>query len=108
MEEVIKCQICQYTFNFDEKQPVIIKCGHTYCKECVIAKLNNEVECVKCGIITILRDEFYLVNYLVEEIMTILYQSNHIIKLNNSPGNYYSYIFSFKEFNKIRKKNSSR
>lgn len=32
---MIKCKICEKLFNSDNRQPYILKCGHTFCKICI-------------------------------------------------------------------------
>lgn len=33
--EVGTCQICAYMFDTEEHQPLILACGHSFCKECL-------------------------------------------------------------------------
>jgi hypothetical protein len=87
MEELLKCILCKFPFDMGEKQPVIIKCGHTFCKQCVIAELENELECICCGIVHDLNNEnFYVTNYLVVEIIKISGKTETSIRNNYSPG----------------------
>lgn len=36
MEQLLWCQICSQRFDVDARLPVVLPCGHTLCKDCVI------------------------------------------------------------------------
>jgi hypothetical protein len=39
----IKCNLCNQNFNNFEKKPLILpKCGHTFCKTCLEARLKSK------------------------------------------------------------------
>ena len=42
LEEQLKCPICNYIYDSDLHCPFIIKCGHTFCKQCVTNCTNNK------------------------------------------------------------------
>jgi RING-type zinc-finger len=49
MEIVIECIICKESYNSLEKLPLILTCGHTLCKECLV-KMNPNSLAIKCPI----------------------------------------------------------
>ena len=44
---ISNCQNCQNTFNLTDKMPYLFKCGHFYCKNCIMNKFsdNNIIKC---------------------------------------------------------------
>lgn len=49
--KLTECQICFERFNKTNKEPKILNCGHTFCKECLIhiQKRIEEINCSICG-----------------------------------------------------------
>jgi hypothetical protein len=49
--KLTECQICFERFNKTNKEPKILNCGHTFCKECLIhmQKRIEEIKCSICG-----------------------------------------------------------
>jgi len=49
--KLTECQICFERFNKTNKEPKILNCGHTICKECLIhiQKRIEEINCSICG-----------------------------------------------------------
>jgi len=48
------CQLCKNTFNFNKNLPLLFKCGHFFCKECIIKiskQNNNRITCPEDGYI---------------------------------------------------------
>ena len=45
-----ECPICYERFNKSNKQPKILRCGHTFCKDCLIKQKqkSNNLECCIC------------------------------------------------------------
>ena len=41
LKELLKCEICDNVFDLNIHIPIIVKCGHTFCKKCVLNKNNN-------------------------------------------------------------------
>ena len=41
IEDLIKCDICNIIFDTNTHEPLMIKCGHTFCKRCISLKTNN-------------------------------------------------------------------
>jgi len=40
------CEICFIMFNSDDKKPLILNCGHTYCSSCLAQiRKNDKIEC---------------------------------------------------------------
>ena len=35
IEEIIKCEICKSNYDYNIHRPLIVKCGHTFCKNCI-------------------------------------------------------------------------
>lgn len=42
VEEFIKCDLCNTIFDLNIHAPLMVKCGHTFCKKCISSKSNNE------------------------------------------------------------------
>ena len=49
MESIIECIVCLESYNSLNKLPLILSCGHTLCKECVM-KINYNSQSIKCPI----------------------------------------------------------
>ena len=49
MESIIECIVCLEPYNSFDKVPLILTCGHTLCKECVV-KINSNSADIKCPI----------------------------------------------------------
>ena len=41
LEDLIKCDICNNIFDLNIHEPLMLKCGHTFCKKCISLKTNN-------------------------------------------------------------------
>ena len=35
IEDIMKCDICNTKYDYDIHKPMVIKCGHTFCKSCI-------------------------------------------------------------------------
>lgn len=48
INNVSMCQICKESFNNNANMPYLFKCGHFFCKNCILSKfvLNNSM--IKC------------------------------------------------------------
>ena len=33
--DLLKCQLCNEEYDTDEKKPLILNCGHSFCKQCI-------------------------------------------------------------------------
>ena len=42
LEELLKCELCENIFDLNNHLPIIIKCGHTFCKECILNIHNKK------------------------------------------------------------------
>lgn len=47
--KLTECQICFERFNKTNKEPKILNCGHTFCKECLI-HIKNRIDEINCSI----------------------------------------------------------
>jgi hypothetical protein len=75
MEEILKCKICKNSFDlFSENfEPIVIKCGHTFCKACIINKEEiGETKCHLCGINVNFEIENCSVNAIVIELLELI------------------------------------
>ena len=44
IEDIMKCEICSLKYDYNIHKPMIIKCGHTFCKFCIYnLKEKNEI-----------------------------------------------------------------
>ena len=41
IEDLIKCDMCNIIFDLTSHQPLMLKCGHTFCKRCISYRTNN-------------------------------------------------------------------
>ena len=41
IEDLIKCDNCNIIFDLSTHSPLMLKCGHTFCKRCITYKTNN-------------------------------------------------------------------
>ena len=41
IEDLIKCDLCNIIFDSNIHSPLMVKCGHTFCKRCISLKSNN-------------------------------------------------------------------
>lgn len=48
-DSLVLCELCFETYNAEERKPLVLNCGHTYCKECInkIMKSNPKL-CPTC------------------------------------------------------------
>ena len=42
IKELLKCEICKNYYDLNVYSPFITKCGHTFCKKCLITKSNSQ------------------------------------------------------------------
>jgi hypothetical protein len=71
MEDILKCKICLNKYNINNNEPLILKCGHTYCKACISDK-SNDTSCPLCGIHVSFNIELCAVNAVVVEMIVYL------------------------------------
>ena len=79
MEDILKCKICLNKYNINTNEPLILKCGHTYCKACISEK-SNDISCPLCGIHVSFNIESCAVNAVVVEMIVYLKFPNTISK----------------------------
>ena len=41
IEDLIKCDMCNIIFDLTSHEPLMLKCGHTFCKRCISYRTNN-------------------------------------------------------------------
>lgn len=74
MDEILKCDICNNKFNLENRKPLTAKCGHTYCKHCILSnKGENESSCPICQIPYLLNIETCIPNIKLEEIIKFVF-----------------------------------
>jgi hypothetical protein len=71
MNEILKCKICKYSYNLEVREPIVIKCGHTFCKCCIVNKSNDNT-CPLCGINVNFKLENCAINSFAEEVLRFL------------------------------------
>ena len=42
IEDFLKCDICKNYFDLNSHRPLIAKCGHTFCKHCILSNKGEE------------------------------------------------------------------
>jgi hypothetical protein len=43
-----ECGICALVFNNSSRAPIILECGHSFCKDCLLRKLGPHKHCPYC------------------------------------------------------------
>ena len=86
MEEILKCKVCKITYNYNNNQPFIIKCGHTFCKHCILIKINDNT-CPLCGLQASFKVENCINNKIVEEILKT-FENGSVADENPESRNY--------------------
>lgn len=75
MEEILKCDICNNKFNLENRKPLTAKCGHTYCKHCILSnKGENDSSCPICPNPYFLSIETCISNIKLEEIIKFVFR----------------------------------
>ena len=41
IEDLLKCDLCNVIFDINVHSPLMLKCGHTFCRRCISSKSNN-------------------------------------------------------------------
>lgn len=78
MEEILKCELCNTKFNLDNKRPLTVKCGHSYCAACIMETSNNQKKnkthyCPHCKAPYLLNFESCIPNLKLEEIIKFIF-----------------------------------
>ena len=75
MEELLKCDLCKNKFNLDNRRPLIAKCGHTYCRHCILSNKGekNNNSCPACNVPFVLSIESCISNLKLEEIVKFVF-----------------------------------
>ena len=51
-ESLVLCGLCYETYNANDRKPLVLNCGHTYCKQCISmvkkSNQNNNCQCPTC------------------------------------------------------------
>ena len=42
INDILKCDICKNNFDLNSHRPLIVKCGHTFCKHCILSNKREE------------------------------------------------------------------
>ena len=50
LEDLMKCEVCKYKYDYSEHKPMVNKCGHTFCKKCLFNKLKAKFICPLDGL----------------------------------------------------------
>ncbi len=82
IEDVLKCDICNKNFDISNKRPYITKCGHSFCKICILSNNNESNNCPICNIKNVLNFESCIPNLKLEEVIRIIILNNEE-KLND-------------------------
>lgn len=49
MEVLLDCSICRNPFDYEQRQPHILACGHTFCRACLI-HMRSSLQSIRCPI----------------------------------------------------------
>ena len=87
LEELLKCEICNNIFDLNIHIPVVVKCGHTFCKKCILdynSKINKKNKsCPLDKVKDALNIESCVINLRVELIIRNIFQKSTKKKTNN-------------------------
>ena len=99
------CQCCKNSFNSNENIPYLLKCGHFFCKQCIINQFTDEegIKCPNDGLVNkSISDLKVLNNFITDKTITQRTSTNCLIppgqlglqnnftNSNNNINNYYS------------------
>ena len=76
IEGVLKCDICNKNFDISNKRPYIAKCGHSFCKLCILSNNKESNNCPICNIQSVLSIESCIPNLKLEEVIRIIILNN--------------------------------
>ena len=73
-DNLLQCKICCESYNKTDRKPLILPCGHTFCKDTISKLINkkqqNAIECPICKTITPCNvPEDMIVNYELLEMI---------------------------------------
>ena len=71
INDILKCDICNNNFDLNSHRPLIVKCGHTFCKHCILSnkREKNNNSCPIDNQLYVLSIESCLNNLKLEEII---------------------------------------
>ena len=90
LAELLKCDICNNLFDLNTHIPMVAKCGHTFCKKCILeknfaSKHPNEYEaCPLDNIPNIFNIELFAINLRIELILKKIFNISPI-PINSQP-----------------------
>jgi hypothetical protein len=76
IEDVLKCDICNKIFDTNHRRPFIAKCGHTFCKHCILSNNNESNNCPFDNTQCALSIESCIPNLKLEDVIRIMLSSN--------------------------------
>ena len=91
LAELLKCEICNNLFDLNTHVPMVAKCGHTFCKKCILEKNfasehPNEYEaCPLDNMQNIFNMETFIVNLRIELLLKKIFNISPI-PINPQPA----------------------
>lgn len=82
------CQLCKNTFNLNKNLPLLFKCGHFFCKECIIKiskQNNNKITCPEDGYVEKFLQDLKVLKNLINDDEPINLQNNCNNEDDNKP-----------------------
>ncbi len=78
VENVLQCDICHNNFDMNKHRPLVAKCGHTFCKHCILCNHQNTnlSSCPIDNIQYVLNIESCIPNIKLEEVIKIIFNIN--------------------------------
>ena len=79
LEELLKCEICGNIFDLNNHIPIVIKCGHTFCKQCIININNNKrnYSCPLDNLINAFNLEYCVKNLRIELLIRKIFNNEN-------------------------------
>ena len=83
LEELLKCEICGNIFDLNNHIPIVIKCGHTFCKQCILNINNNNkhsqknYSCPLDNMVNAFNLEYCVINLRIELLIRKIFNSEN-------------------------------
>nr|XP_053650229.1 uncharacterized protein LOC128700797 [Cherax quadricarinatus] len=50
MSETVRCEVCSELYQTDSRDPVLLPCGHTFCRTCIVSvQKEGDLSCPSCS-----------------------------------------------------------
>ncbi|XP_071516705.1 uncharacterized protein [Panulirus ornatus] len=79
MSEAVKCRVCLEQYEPDDREPLMLPCGHTFCRSCVLAgRTTGRHRCPSCKRdLTLIEVQELPINFQVLELISVFTKLQH-------------------------------